>query len=500
MKNTSNIILRVISFGLIAVMMLLTVSCGQKEQSATFVDVNDIVETTDKVASDDETKLKLDVIVDTQINVKAEAETSNATTETAENAVTMIDIPIFKVNIAAGSKITTSKVTTKKIRSDAISPTMITDISEVIGCYAIVPVFEGDFAYKGKISEKRPTESADSADVEKTRSKYLDVTQYVKPNTGQDLHEALQALIDLNPKRTLYFPDGEYIISKPLQTSASPIKSTSFYLSDNAVIKASSYWSGESNALITVGTGDEKTENDITTLGSNYFIIGGTLDGNKRATGIKLASGREVLVSKVKIINATVGINIAYGINNGSSDMDIEDVDIIGYGSRSKGMVIEGYDNNIVDVRISDVATGITTGNGNFFRGVSVKLTEKAEKMVTYASTVGFQISGNNWFYSCSTENVATGFSLGRSSEMIIKDFVIRWTKAQGPQTAFRASTRFSAICSNGIIDFYDATTENSILTASSISGGMFLDVLADTELCSNTTHKSIFYTSKVGE
>ena len=500
MKNTLNIMLRVIAFCLVAVMMLLTVSCGQKEQIEPLVDANDIIETQNNIESNDENIAIFDEFVDTQINVKAEVETGAAETEISENAVTMIDIPVFKVNISAGSKITTSKVTTKKIRSDAVSPTMITDVSEVVGCYATVPLFEGDFAYKGKIAAKKPTDSADSEDVEKTRSKYLDVTQYVKPNTGQDLHEALQALIDLNPKRTLYFPDGEYIISKPLQTSAAPTKSTSFYLSDNAVIKASNYWSGESNALITVGTGDAKTENDITTLGSNYFIMGGILDGNKRATGIKLASGREVLVSKVKIINATVGINIAYGINNGSSDMDIEDVDIIGYGSRSKGMVIEGYDNNIVDVRISDVATGITTGNGNFFRGVSVKLTEKAEKMVTYASTVGFQVSGSNWFYSCSTENVATGFSLGRSSDMIIKDFVIRWTKAQGPQTAFKASTRFSAICSNGIIDFYDATTENSILSASAISGGMFLDVLADTELCSNNDHKNIFYTSKVGE
>lgn len=494
-KISDKLIFRSATVCLAVVMMLASVSCAKEEKVATFDET--VKETV--VLTDDKTDAKLDEVIETQVNLKADADETVA--ETLENGVAMVDVPVLKVDVSEGSKITSSKVTTKKIRADALAATVITDVSEVVGSYATVTLFAGDFVYKGKIANKKPSSSADSADVEKSKSKYLDVSQYVKPNTGQDVYSALQSLIELNPKRTLYFPDGEYIISRPLQLSAEPAKSNSLYLSDNAVIKASAYWSGDNNALITVGVPDEKAQNDITTLGSNYSIIGGILDGNKKATGINLVAGREILVSKVKIVNAIVGINIGYGINSGSSDMDIEDVDIIGFGARSKGIVVSGYDNNFVDIRISDVGTGIQTGNGNFFRGVSVKLTDKVASAINYSNTVGFQINGaNNWFYSCSTENVATAFSLGRSSELVIKDFIIRWTKAQGPQTAFKASNRFAAVCSNGIIDFYDDTTENTILSATSISGGMFLDVIADTELCDGSSHKSIFYTSKAGE
>ena len=45
---------------------------------------------------------------------------------------------------------------------------------------------------------------------------YVVVSEYVTPSSGEDVSEALQQLIDANPNRTIYFPDGEYIISKPL--------------------------------------------------------------------------------------------------------------------------------------------------------------------------------------------------------------------------------------------------------------------------------------------
>lgn len=433
------------------------------------------------------------------VNLSASGEDSTVTI--GASAVEMVEVPVFTKDIPAGAKIAEEDVATKSIRADAVPSTVAKTVKAVVGKYAKIPLYKGDFAYSAKISTKETGNAADASGIEKVKNKYIDVSLFVEPNTGDDLHAALQALVDANPKRTLYFPDGEYIISKPLKLSAVPTQSTSIYLADNAVIRASDKWMSESNALITVGVAEDKTQNDITTLGSNYFIMGGTLDGNRRASGIKIDAGREILISKIKIVNASVGINIAYGINNGSSDIDVEDIDIIGYGSRSKGMVVDGYDNNVVDVRISDVATGIQTGNGNFFRGVSVKLTENPSGSITYGSTIGFQVnSGNNWFYSCTTENVATAFSIGTSSDVIIKDFNIRWTRAQGAQTAIRVTgRRFAATCSNGIIDFYDASTENSILSGATNGSGKFLDVIVDTSLCDNDNHKNVFFTSKVG-
>ena len=38
---------------------------------------------------------------------------------------------------------------------------------------------------------------------------YVIITDYVKANTGEDLADALQNIIDSNPRKTIYFPDGE---------------------------------------------------------------------------------------------------------------------------------------------------------------------------------------------------------------------------------------------------------------------------------------------------
>lgn len=408
----------------------------------------------------------------------------------------MIEVPIFATDVEFGKKITPDKVTTKKIYADAVSSTMITDIDAVVGKYAAVALFAGDFAYTGKVSRKKPIQQLDVSEVEKTRNKYIDVSQFVEPNSKLDVYAALQEIIDNNKHKTLYFPDGEYIISAPLKTSAGAASSTSFYLADNAVIKASDNWRGGDKALIELG-GAEPV-NDITTPGSNYFFIGGILDGNSKAMGISLASGRESLVSKVKIINATVGVYVPDGINSHSSDMDVEDIDIIGFGGTSKGIVSIGLDNTFTDIRISNVKVGVENSGGSFFRGISVRL----DKNQPYEGTVAFSTSGVSWFYSCTSENMQTAFHFegGYSgSAPIAKDFLIKWTEAKGAQTAFDVKGNFVSTCSNGVIDFFDASTDNSILKVSGQKNGKLLDVIADTELCDETEYKSVFVSSKVG-
>ena len=121
-----------------------------------------------------------------------------------------IDVPVFATDVEFGKKITVDKVTTKKINSKAVSDTMVTDVNEVVGKYATVALFAGDYAYKGKLSSKKPVQTAEMAEVEKTRSKYVDVSQFIEPNSGNDVAAALQKLIDENKNRTIYFPDGEY--------------------------------------------------------------------------------------------------------------------------------------------------------------------------------------------------------------------------------------------------------------------------------------------------
>ena len=425
------------------------------------------------------------------------ADSKNEDAEAGEDLPKTIEIPVFAVDIEFGKKITSDKVTTTTISADAVSSTMVTNIDDVVGMYATSKLYKGDFAYKGKLSTKRPTNALDVSEIEKTRNKYIDVSQFIKPNSGLDVYAALQKLIEENEHRTIYFPDGVYLISQPLKTSAAARASTSFYLSDNAIIKASNDWKGGNDALIKLGAAESK--NDITTPGSNYYFIGGILDGSGKARGISLDSGRETLVSKVKIINTTVGIYVADGVNNRSSDMDIEDIDIIGCGGDSKGIVSIGLDNNFVDIRISNVKIGVENTGGSFFRGVSVRLDKEDLKSTSYEGSVAFLSSGISWYYSCSSENMQTGFSLSGNSTPIIKDFSIRWTEARGTQTAFAANNGFYAYCSNGIIDFFDASTENLILKAGNNRGsGKILDVVVDTELCDEEVYKKFFFSSNV--
>ena len=57
---------------------------------------------------------------------------------------------------------------------------------------------------------------------EMNRLGYVVVTDYIEANTGKDVSDALQKLILDNPHRTIYFPDGEYVIAKPICTPANP--------------------------------------------------------------------------------------------------------------------------------------------------------------------------------------------------------------------------------------------------------------------------------------
>ena len=78
---------------------------------------------------------------------------------------------------------------------------------------------------------------------------FIVVTDYVTADGSVDLSDELQEIIDSNPNRTIYFPDGIYRIDKPILTPASPDKSVALSLSNYAIIKAGPDWSGDRNRL-----------------------------------------------------------------------------------------------------------------------------------------------------------------------------------------------------------------------------------------------------------
>ena len=98
------------------------------------------------------------------------------------------------------------------------------------------------------------------------RDMYVVVTDYVKPNTGEDVSDALQALILANPNRTIFFPDGEYLLSKPICTPANPAHAVSLKLATFAKLKAMDSWA-EKEAVVRLGAAEPY--NSIAIPGSN---------------------------------------------------------------------------------------------------------------------------------------------------------------------------------------------------------------------------------------
>ena len=259
--------------------------------------------------------------------------------------------------------------------------------------------------------------------------KYIVVTDYLPADGKTDVSKALQRLIDENPNRTLYFPDGQYLLGQPILTPAHPERSVDLQLSNFACITASEDWISD-EAMVRLGAKD--AANDIYTPGSNYGLCGGILDGTGRAKAISIDGGRETYIRNVNIKNAQTGIHIKYGANSGSSDADITAVNITGNGRPdSIGVLIEGYDNTLTNMRIADVFTGVEVrSGGNMLRNIHPLFIIRADTCERYRESVGFRIQHPmNWFDYCYSDQFAVGFdTLGGG---ILKNCFCWWYSAR---------------------------------------------------------------------
>lgn len=246
----------------------------------------------------------------------------------------------------------------------------------------------------------------------------MDIMQYGSIATAdfmvsdgsEDVADKLQQLIDTHPNHTIFFPDGVYLLSHPVLTPASPAKSVDLQLSNFAHIKAAEDWNSE-EAMVRLGAKD--FANDIYTSGSNYGISGGIIDGSGKAKGLSIDGGRETYIRNVNIKNVQVGIHIKYGANSGSSDADIMSVNITGNGHKdSIGVLIEGFDNTLTNMRIANVFTGVQVcSGGNMLRNIHPLFIINSDTYNDYEKSVGFRIQqAMNWFDYCYSDQFAVGF------------------------------------------------------------------------------------------
>lgn len=298
---------------------------------------------------------------------------------------------------------------------------------------------------------------------------YVVVTDHIPADGTQDVSDALQKIIDENPNRTIYFPDGLYRIGKPLLTPAHPEKSVALRLSNYAVIQAAENWNS-SEALIRLGA--SHFANDIRTNGSNYSLIGGILDGRNVAGGVSIDGGRETMIRDVSIKHATIGLYIKTGANNRSSDADIYGVNIIGSGSpESIGVLVEGFDNTLSNMRIADVQYGVILRScGNMLRSIHPLYTCRYED---YENSCGFwDQAGNNWYDYCYADHFGIGYRNAPGVSSTYLNSFCMWYAPKGScHTVFRADGSFNSTVNNLRVGFH-AEFDNNVLLSVEKTGG----------------------------
>ena len=310
------------------------------------------------------------------------------------------------------------------------------------------------------------------------RKNYIIVTDYVKANSGKDVSDELQKLILGNPNRTIYFPDGEYLLSKPISTPANPIHAVSLELSTFAVLRASKDWSSD-EAMVRLGAAEPY--NSIYIPGSNYYFTGGIVDGNGIANGISIDSGRETCIHHVSIKNTKIGIHIKWGANNRSSDADIFNVNIVGNAAHdSIGVWLVGHDNTLTNMRIANVHTGILAeSGGNIFRNLHPLYTYNGENALdeNFLTSVAFDDRWTDNYYDvCYSDQFCTAFSMTTKSRNIYdKSFIMWYTTKNGVENAFRVNGKFNAIIRNARVNFH-GETQSSLLSVSEDGGSGIIE------------------------
>ena len=322
---------------------------------------------------------------------------------------------------------------------------------------------------------------------------YVVVTDYIEANTGKDVSDALQKLVLDNPQRTIYFPDGEYILAKPLCTPANPAHSVHLVLSNYAIIKASDDWS-DSEALIRLGAAEPF--NDINANGSNYGLEGGIIDGNGKANGISIDSGRETSIHHTSIKHTIIGIHVKWGVNNRSSDADIHTVNIVGAGVLGTiGVLVQGHDNTFTNMRIASVMTGFKLESGtNILRNIHPLYIFEPALEGHFAESVAFlDFGGTNWYDNCYSDQFSTGFEVSPRTLSFFNDCFAMWyTKNGRINTAIKARGAFNSVFKNLKVNFL-AENENAylLLNNDDTSGNGYIETpVFEKDLCQNKDYE----------
>lgn len=346
-----------------------------------------------------------------------------------EEKVTVVRL---KENIKYGSKVTEAKIEEVQVNKADLPEGTILNKDDVLGKFTTTEMYAGEYFLPVKLADKRPSNVDENGDtvveddgiINFLDAGYVMVTDYLKPDTGADVSEAIQKLIDENPNRTLYFPDGVYMLSKPITTSADPAKTVSFKLSNFAHFKAMDTWETRSEPLFKLGATDMTDEFASATY--HYSLEGGIFDGADKADAIWVMGAGNVSIRYSSIKNTVVGIHVKANDAEGNGPtVDVHTVNIVGSGTvDSYGVILDTNDNTLTNMRIASNLIAIKlTGSENFLRNLHPLFIFEAplNNVEVYKQSVAFYDEGKQNFYdNCYNDQFATGFYFSKDTASIM--------------------------------------------------------------------------------
>ena len=333
--------------------------------------------------------------------------------------------------IEAGEKIKRADFEEVMIDKNLVPEGAYSTISEVVNKFLLVGVCSGDYLFEGKISKTAPYGEWG----EEIHEDYVIVTEYIK--TGEkDMARCIQKAIDENPNKTIYFPDGMYLIARPLKTSADPAKAVSFRFSNYAHLSVyESEWEG-GDAIIEVGANDSSK-------GASCSVIGGILGAGNITAAIAVKGGH-AFINNFSIKQATTGIVIKKG-----AVADVDSGVVIGAGSKSKtyegaiGVLMEGDGSTLTNMRLCDIDVGVkVTGTRNVLRNIHPLYVG-----TMHDNSIGFWDAGtDNFFDVCYSDQFAVAFRIGANTKSIFNGCFGFWYTNNSRQYGFVADGQFNSI------------------------------------------------------
>ncbi len=377
-----------------------------------------------------------------------------------------VTVLCFTADIEEGKRIASNKVKeVTRLPSELPEGVMALTLDELNAStyYATTDVAIGDFLVEGKVSTERPADDDVSKWItDQNTSSYI----LAKPSE-QDCYADLQALIDENPNRTIYFPDGVYNISRSLVLPMEADKRVSLRLSQYAVIAPQnpSAWE-KGTPVLHFGKGESVTDDTIDGVGARIYLTGGTIDGKNVADAVTVDGSGNLLISHIALKNFVNGVNI------NTNNVDIDSITGVGNGTTESTYInVNGSHNTISNLRMCNSFFGIKlTGGANIMRNLHPLITSWS----TSPDTIGFWDNSDGNFYDyCYADQHATSFKLCDKNTSILNGcYAFWWSPNNGKHWGIHADGKFNSVVYGTDIRIYGGNNADKAYIVVDEDGG----------------------------